>query len=167
MEKQRPKLWHALAQSGLVAAFVLLTFFAIYQFHARLAVASLAASAFIAFGFPLAESSHPRYLFGGSACGVVCGTLCCLARHALLPARLLEDKPVTILFCVAAVFLTAFLMLMLRLQHPPATALAISMVLEPQPLIMGLLILACVALLCGLRILLGRWLEKGKRAGEP
>lgn len=150
----------ALIQSAMAALFVLLAFFAIYRFHSKLAIASLAASAFIAFGFPGAESARARYILGGYACGVACGAACCLALHRLLPPHWAQNTRTVIMFCALAVFLTAFCMILLNLQHPPAAALAVSMVLEPDPIRMGLYMLGCALVLCLLRRLAVRLLGK-------
>lgn len=152
-----PKWLLAFIQALCVALFVLLCFWAVHSLQSKLAIASLAASAFIAFGFPQADSARPRYIVGGSACGVVCGAVCCIAYHALpLPA---ENTLVLILFCALAVFFTAFSMIMLNLQHPPANALAASMLLEQNPVRMGLLMMGCILLLCIVKWLVVKWLR--------
>lgn len=140
----------ALVQSTLAAVFVLAACFAVYSLHSRFAIASLAASAFIAFGFPSAESARPRYLVGGYVCGTVCGVLCCFARQLFFPG-FSSSYPVLISFSALAVFFTCLSMILLNLQHPPSCALAVGMVLEPDPLLMGLAMLGCMVLLCLVR----------------
>lgn len=154
-----PNWARALLQSGLVAVYILLAFFAIYRFHAKLAMASLGASAFIAFGFPTAESARSRYMLGGYGCGVVCGAACCFL-HGLANPLVHGGPQLTILFCALAVFLASLAMILLNLQHPPAVAAALSMVLEPRPLLMGLSLLLCIAALCGMRWLVVKLLGK-------
>lgn len=62
--KKLSRAVQALLQSLFVAAYVLVVFLVVYRFGSKLAMASLAASAFIAFGLPAAESGRPRYLIG-------------------------------------------------------------------------------------------------------
>lgn len=140
-----------LLQSALVALFVLAAYLVTYHFHAKLAMASLAASGFIAFGFPGAESARPRYLIGGYLCGTVSGLAGSLAYHLLLPPPLAGNTVALIAIVALAVFLTALLMFGLNLQHPPAAALAICVVLEPQPLAISLTMIGCILALCGAR----------------
>ncbi|NLW79750.1 MAG: HPP family protein [Ruminococcaceae bacterium] len=154
-----PKLAQALVKSLLVGLYILLVFLAVYRFQSKLAMASLAASAFIAFAFPHSDSSRAGHMLGGYACGVVLGAACCFLRR-LLPPTQAADNGTAVLFCALAVFLTAFCMIMLSCQHPPAAALAVSMVLEPDPLPMGLSVMVCILVLAGLRLLLLKWLGK-------
>ncbi len=145
-----PKGLRALIQSALAALFVLGAFLLILNVHSKLGIASLAASAFIAFSFPKADSAAPRHMIGGYVLGVVCGGLCGLVLHTLLGYDNHESL-VAVLFCALAVLLCTFGMIVLNCQHPPAAALTISMVLERDPLVMGLAMLGCIVALSLLR----------------
>ncbi|MDL2293882.1 HPP family protein [Ruminococcaceae bacterium OttesenSCG-928-D13] len=152
-DKSRPLPGWArvLVQSALIALFVLFAFWAVYRFQNKLAITSLGASAFIAFGFPAAESSRVRYLLGGYLCGLAGGLLCSLLCHEAMGFHL-ENAPMALIgFCALAVFITALLMLGLKLQHPPAAALAISIVLDPKPLVISAVMLGCILVLCAAR----------------
>lgn len=161
---QLPRWLLVLLQSLFVGLFVLVGFLGVHTFLSTLAIASLAASAFIAFGFPVAESARPRYLVGGYACAVVFGVLCSYARMLLAPG-FAATREGELLFVAVAVGLTALAMLALNLQHPPSCALAASLALDPDPLPIGLAMMACIALLClvrwGLLKLLGKRLPRG------
>lgn len=157
--KKYPRLVQALLQSLFIAAYVLVAFLVVYRFGSKLAMASIAASAFIAFGFPAAESGRPRYLVGGYVCAVVSG-LACATLFSGLPGALHTDIYFQILFSAVAVFLTAFLMQVFKLQHPPSCALAVSLVLEPNPWLMGLIVMGCIIALSLFKWATGRWLVK-------
>lgn len=152
-----PRWKRALVQSALAGGFIALSFLAIGRMQGRLAMASLAASAFIVFSFAASESAQPRHLLGSYACGLVLGGAACLLRHALHPA-LCEDRTIIILFCAAAVALCSLCMNLLDVQHPPAAALALAMVLEARPIPIGLATMACVLVLALLRRLALRFL---------
>ncbi len=155
-----PRPLQALLQSLLVAVYVLFTFFAVYRLGSLLATASLAASAFIAFGVPHAQAGRPKYLVGGYVCGAAGGLACALALHLLPGGAAGQGGYVVILLCAAAVFLTSFGMVFFKLQHPPAAALAATVVLSPSPLPEALTALACIVLLGLAKLLLARWFAK-------
>lgn len=148
--KRLPKWVLNTIQCLLVAVYLLVAVFAVHGLLSKLAVASLAASAFIAFGFPAAESARAKYLLGGYGCAVGSGVVCGYARQWLLGSQA-GDPRVLIGFGVLAVFFTSLLMIFLNLQHPPSCALTVGIVLEPQPLVMGLAMLGCMAVLCLMR----------------
>ncbi len=155
-----PRPVQALVQSLFMGLFVLVAFFVFFGIRAELAIASLGASSFIAFYFPNANASRPRYLLGGYACGVAGGLLCNLALFYLMPPQSAQNIPVNIVFCALAVFITGFLMSLLNLQHPPAAAFAISMVIHPHPFYTAALVFCMVILLTGLRGLIHRGLGR-------
>lgn len=148
--KPLPPLLQNLIKSALMAGFVLFSFSVAYRYLNELAAASLAASAFIALCFSKSDAARPRALVGGYACGVFAGIACNLAMM-LFDARAGEYLLSRITFCSLAVFFTCFLMLSLRFMHPPAAALSISMVIEPSPYVMGLIVMVCILVLCALQ----------------
>lgn len=158
-----PKKWplplQALVKSLFIAAYIAVVFLVIYRFSSKLAMASLAASAFIAFGFPNAESSRPKFLLGGYACGIISGFIA-VGIYCLLPGPMHADLYAQIIFSAVAVFLAAFLMLSLKLQHPPAAALTVAVVLEKNPFLMGFGAFICVACLVAVETLIHKKLRK-------
>ncbi len=155
-----PRLVQALVQSLLMGLFVLASFFVFWGLQNELAVASLGASSFIAFYFPNADASRPRYLLGGYACGLGSGLLCHFLLFSLLPSHYTENLPLVILFCALSVFLTGFGMSVFSFPHPPSAALAISVVIHPNPFYAAMLVYGMVLLLAGLRSLLHRSLGR-------
>lgn len=160
---QTPKKFHpvvqALLQSLFIGGYVLLVFLAVYRFNSKIAIASLAASAFIAFGFPNAESGRPKYLIGGYASAVVSGLFCSFIFHSL-PGELHTNIYYQIAFSALAVLATSFVMICLKLQHPPSCALAVSLVLDPSPWAMGLIVMVCIILLAVIKVVVNRWLSR-------
>ncbi len=131
-------------QSLMACAYIFAAFWAVHAFQSELAIASLGASAFIAFSFPHAKSSRPKFLLGGYAAGAVCGYICSLLMPLIPPSFPL---PGYIAACTLAVFLSMLLMTVLNFEHPPSAALAVSITLADNPLAMGLAALLCVAAL--------------------
>lgn len=128
----------------------MLVCFALSRFtHDGLIVGSLAASSFIAVGFPMAESSRARYLIGGYACAIVSGIAVHYAGYVL---GLNGAEGVThILLPMPAIFLTCLGMLLFDLQHPPSAALAVSIVLDQTPFRMATLAFVSIAIIALLR----------------
>lgn len=139
-----------LFQCAVAGGFLLVAYLAADTLLSGLLAASICASTFITFLYPSAESSRPRYLIGGYAAAIVCGGLAGRAL-ALLPE---SGLPLHAICCAAAVFATILLMVFGRIQHPPAAALAITMLETPKPVSLGLYTLGCVIALCLVKRLL-------------
>ncbi len=164
-EPLKTKLKNSTMQSVLVSLSVLVCFVLMRYVANGLVLASIGASAFIAFAFPNAESSRPRYLVGGYACGIGAG----LAGHGVYQLLLLGASEagdpffLLALGCVLSAFLAAFFMMLLDLQHPPSVALAISIVATSQPLQMSLIALLCILALVLIKTLWTRS-KKGRES---
>ena len=111
-------------------------------------VASLGASTFIAFTMPHTNSARPRYLIGGYVIGAVCGVLMNYVYNRLLSAdiQIFGHSP-HIVSCAIAVGLTMFFMVILNFEHPPAAALSMGLVLQPNVLITALIAVASIILI--------------------
>ncbi len=138
-------------QSLMACAYIFIAFWIVHAFESELAIASLGASAFIAFSFPHAKSSRPKFLLGGYLTGALCGYICSLLM-ALIPETL--PIPGYIPACALAVLLSMFIMTVLNLEHPPSAALAVAVTLAAKPIAMGLAALGCVAVLVIIKELL-------------
>jgi len=144
----KPRLTRAdVVHSAAAGAYIFAVFAVMHYFRNYLAVASLGASAFIAFSHPDARLSAPRFIIGGYVLGILCG-LACGGAALLLKNRL--PFPDYIPACALAVFSAMLLMTLFGLEHPPAAALAVAVTVDSNPLVMGFLALCCVALLCAL-----------------
>jgi CBS-domain-containing membrane protein len=94
-------------------------------------VASIGATAFVAFTSPHRRTSQPRYIMGGYAIGMVVSTLC----YFLSVTGAIEHLPffhrhAMEFFGAISVGLTMFVMLLMKLEHPPAAGLALGLVLR-------------------------------------
>jgi CBS-domain-containing membrane protein len=92
-------------------------------------IASLGASAFIAFAMPRRPVSQPRLMVGGYIIGVVIGCLFTAVSYLQLMPGISLHMHESILGALA-VGLTVFLMVITESEHPPAAGLALGLVLN-------------------------------------
>lgn len=93
-------------------------------------VASLGASCFIVFGAPRANLSRPRYLLGGYAVGLACGSLCYwLWQVPWVDQALGIPGHPHVVAGAAAVGLAIFVMVITDTEHPPAAGVALGLVM--------------------------------------
>jgi CBS-domain-containing membrane protein len=135
---------HVLMQCAFAGVFLLLVFLLADGLFTGLVASSICASTFIAFAYPHAESSKPRYMICGYAAAILCGGLGWAGRTLASGSAL----PTHALFCAAAVFATVLLMVVCDFQHPPSAALAFTMVGTSHPVTLGLYTFGCILVLC-------------------
>ncbi len=92
-------------------------------------IASLGASAFIAFAVPLSLHSSPRHIIGGYVVGIVAGCLMSLS-HQAVDISPFVGQAAMIVFGALAMAIAMFLMVVTKTEHPPAAALALGLVLN-------------------------------------
>lgn len=126
--------------AGIVVLVLLLVLDAVTQ---TVLIASLGASAFIAFAVPRSLHSGPRHLIGGYVVGMASGVTMSLF-HSLVPAGGAWDHAVMIIFGALAISLAMFIMVVTRSEHPPAAALALGLVLNEWDLITLVVVLVGV-----------------------
>lgn len=147
-----------LIQSLMAAVYIFLVFIVMNSFHSNLTVASLGASAFIAFSFPHAQSSRPRYLIGGYCVGALCGVVFFyLASYFEVLAFL--PFPPYIVSCAVAVCFSMLLMTVLNFEHPPSAALTIAVATAENPVELGFAAIGCICVLSLIKRLLKRWMK--------
>lgn len=112
--------------AGIVALVLLLVLDAVTQ---TVLIASLGASAFIAFAVPRSLHSDPRHLIGGYVVGIASGVIMS-SLYALAGVEGIWDHAVMIIFGALAISLAMFTMVVTRSEHPPAAALALGLVLN-------------------------------------
>lgn len=144
----------SLLRSALTALFLLAVYAATILLDIRLLVLPLGSSAFVAFAFPTAESTRPRFFIGGYACGVLGGIIGSVLRG--LCAQGGDSSMLTVVFCVLAVFLCTLTMTRFDFEHPPAVALALGITLSERPFMLAAAAAAGILLLCGIKHVLGR-----------
>lgn len=121
-------------------------------------IASLGASAFIAFAMPRSYPSRPRYMIGGYLIGTFVGCLMSLFAVFLAISAVLPVRSVQIVCGAIATGLTFFLMVVLDMEHPPAAALALGYVLNDWQLDTVVVVLGGVTSLCLVKELFRRQL---------
>lgn len=116
-------------QCGLAGVVVLILLLILDAVTQTVLIASLGASAFIAFAVPRSLHSDPRHLIGGYAVGIAAGVI-----MALLDSQVAAvgawDHAVMVIFGALAISLAMFVMVVTRSEHPPAAALALGLVLN-------------------------------------
>lgn len=127
-------------QCGLAGFGVLVLLLVLDAVTQTVLIASLGASAFIAFAVPRSLHSDPRHLIGGYIVGMIAG----VAMASLYNLFTLEgawDHAIMIIFGALAISLAMFTMVVTRSEHPPAAALALGLVLNEWDLLTLLVIL--------------------------
>lgn len=144
-------------QSLIAGAYIFLVFLAMHTVQSHLAVASLGASTFIAFSFPQAQSSRPRFLIGGYCVGAVSGVVFGFFTR-WLESVTPPEVPAYIFGCALGVCAAMFLMTILNFEHPPSAALTVAVAMSERPVLLGIAALGCICVLCALKQLLRKWL---------
>lgn len=124
-------------------------------------IASLGASAFIAFTMPQAHVSRPRYLVGGYVVGLAVGVVFGLTFRWLgLPAEGNSRFIAQVVLGGLAVGVAIFLMVVLNFEHPPAAGVALGLVINQAWSLATLgVILSAIISLCLVKWLLRRYLK--------
>ena len=116
-------------QCGLAGLVVLILLLILDVVTQTVLIASLGASAFIAFAVPRSLHSDPRHLIGGYAVGIAAGVIMALLDSQVAAVGV-WDHAVMIIFGALAISLAMFVMVVTRTEHPPAAALALGLVLN-------------------------------------
>lgn len=133
-------------QCGLAGLAVLILLLVLDAVTQTVLIASLGASAFIAFAVPRSLHSGPRHLIGGYLVGIVAG-VAMSSLSALFAASGAWEHAVMIIFGALAISAAMFSMVVTRCEHPPAAALALGLVLNEWNLATLFVILSGVILL--------------------
>lgn len=129
--------------AGAVVLLLLLVLDAVTQ---TVLIASLGASAFIAFAVPRSLLSGHRHMIGGYVVGLVTGVIMASLNNWIDPPGD-WGHAVMVLFGALAISTAMFLMVTTRTEHPPAASLALGLVLNEWSVVTLLVILAGVILL--------------------
>ena len=116
-------------QCGMAGVGVLILLLVLDAVTQTVLIASLGASAFIAFAVPRSLHSDPRHLIGGYLVGMVAGVAMSYL-YSLFSLDGAWDQAVMIIFGALAISLAMFTMVVTRTEHPPAAALALGLVLN-------------------------------------
>lgn len=148
---------HLILQSLLAGVYILIAFALTRAISNEVAVASLGASAYIAFSIPHKEPSRPRNMIGGYLVGVICGLAC--YGLSLLTVSLTLPLPNYVIVSALAVLLVMLVMNVTNCKHPPAAALSVAVVIDTNPIVLGLAGLVCVTVLCVIKEALKKYLR--------
>lgn len=116
-------------QCGLAGVVVLALLLILDAVTQTVLIASLGATAFIAFAVPRSLHSGPRHLIGGYFIGVVAGAMMAYL-YSLAESWGAWDHAIMIMFGALAISFAMFVMVVTRSEHPPAAALALGLVLN-------------------------------------
>jgi CBS-domain-containing membrane protein len=120
-----------LMQCGLATCVVFAVLFVLDAVTNTTIIASLGASAFIAFALPHSRLSRPRFLIGGYLVGTIVGCACSyLPSLPLLTQLPLASAWLNQVSGAVSVGLTMLLMVITNTEHPPAAGLALGFVLN-------------------------------------
>lgn len=150
---QRAK--RAIVLGVLIAGIMFVCLLLMFLSHNGYAITCVAASAFIVFVYPLSKRRRYRNLVGGYACGVGAGLL---THFAMLGTGSPGDKETlfVIIGCAIAVFIASFLMVLLDCPHPPAAALAATLMIDLTPLYSAWIAMVCILLVCVVKSIIDR-----------
>ena len=110
-----------------IVAYLVLT--SISLISSYIVVASIASTSFLIFSAPHAERSKVRYIFGGYCVGFITGLLCYIAMDVfiwMIPALANHFDEI---FGGLAIGFSIFAMVVFDVEHPPASAFSLAMVL--------------------------------------
>ena len=120
-----------IVQCGLATCVVFVVLLVLDTVSQTTIIASLGASAFIAFAMPRAKIAGPRFLIGGYLIGTVVGCVCyylsTLPVFKLLPVL---QEGSRVVFGALSVGLAILSMVVTNTEHPPAAGLALGFVLN-------------------------------------
>ncbi|MDR0887798.1 MAG: HPP family protein [Candidatus Methanoplasma sp.] len=126
-----------LLQSLLGAIIVMILVLLADVIVSETVVASLGASAFIAMAMPRSKLAKPRYFIGGYACGILWGIVGNLMLGWFPELHMAVAAGV-------AVGMTMLFMVLLDFEHPPACALALGLMMVPDPYIASIVAVPCI-----------------------
>jgi CBS-domain-containing membrane protein len=110
-------------------------------------IASLGASAFIAFAVPLSLHSSPRHMIGGYVVGIIAGGSMSSLYSSINVSILFIESAAMIVFAALAMSVAMFVMVVTKTEHPPAAALALGLVLNEWDLLtLGVVLAGIVGL---------------------
>jgi len=116
------KSWKQYVFQSLLATIVIFVVFLGLKLSHPLIIISIGATAFIVFAMPRNVTANPRNVIGGHVAGVIVGFLL-----LLIP----QNSFLSSIFVYSfAVGLSIFIMVVLNIEHPPASATALGIVMN-------------------------------------
>ena len=140
-----------LLQAGLATLTMMVVLLLLDEVEQTVLIASLGASAFIAFAMPRSYPSRPRYMIGGYCVGSAVGCLLSVLAGLLADQLGGHLRAVQIICGAVAIGLSFFLMVVTDTEHPPAAALALGYVLNEWQVDTVLVVLGGVTALAAIK----------------
>lgn len=118
-------------QSGFATLSVLITLLTLNILPNAVVIASIGSSAFAIFTMPHRDSTRTKLVLGGYVIGVAVGTLCFFLDYFFLShlhiflMQMYHEE----IFAALSVGLSMFAMVVFNAEHPPASAIALGLVL--------------------------------------
>lgn len=150
-EKFKSNKLRYVLQSGLATLSVFLILFILDTVSDAVVIAAFGASSFIAFTMPEAQVSKPRFLIGGYLVGIISGSVLNMlaCSEMLLPFSLIQQYN-HVIFGALSVGLAIFLMVITNTEHPPAAAVALSIIINENSFwalfvtVMGIILISAI-----------------------
>ncbi|MAZ40420.1 MAG: hypothetical protein CMF49_09915 [Legionellales bacterium] len=120
---------------------------------------SLASSIFVAFAMPDSAAAHPKRMVGSYAISIVLGIVCYyFGTYLLIMQNILSFSLTYELVGALAVTATMLCMILFSFEHPPATGLALGLVIEPWQGWTILIIILAIIGIATIKTLVSPWL---------
>jgi len=145
-------LWKYYIYQSLLAAAVMLIVFLILTENYPVIIASIGATAFIVFAMPKYVTAEPMRVIGGHFMGIISGSL-----FSFIPP--LPTTYSLTIYSALAVALSIFLMVVLDMEHPPASGTALGIALKGFNITVVITVIVSVILLSVAHYLLKRFLK--------
>ncbi len=134
-------------QCSLATLVVLALLIALDAVTQTVLIAALGATTFIAFAVPRSTVSSPRCLVGGYLVGMLAGSTMSTLNASIGIADPLMAQVSLIVFGALATGIAMFLMVVTKTEHPPASALALGLVMNEWDVLTLLVIVVGVTIL--------------------
>jgi CBS-domain-containing membrane protein len=146
------KLWKFYLLQTILASLAIALIIFILGTEKIVLISAMAATTFIVFAMPKADSAQTRNVLGGHLVGLLCGGLFYYLKlyYPDLPPQLVY--PIT-------VGLAIFLMVALDFEHPPAAGTALSVVVNEMSLDAAIIIMTSALILSQIRYLFRHYLR--------
>ena len=122
LRQEFKNLWKYYVRQTCMAGIIVFLVLLMLDMQHAVIIASIGASVFIVFAMPKNITAHPRRIIGGYLCGFITGAL-----FALIPQPF---ELISFIVYSAAVGVSIFLMVMLDVEHPPASGIALGTVIS-------------------------------------
>ena len=151
MGKEFREHWKHYVLQSLLATATIAVVLVFLTLENAVIVASVGASTFIVFAMPKNITAKPRNLIGGHMAGMLVGSMFHFIPHALPMAA--------VIVYAAAVGVSIFLMVVLDMEHPPASGTTLGVVISGFSWGVGAAVLTATVILSLVHRFCNRWIR--------